>query len=66
MALGTRRFGYWGPIIHVTIYHTNFTFFKNERGTMAISQTLIEKDLITCQLGKMGHGYDYMQMRLLN
>lgn len=33
---------------------------------MAKSRTLIEKDLWACPLGKMGHGYDYMQIRPLD
>lgn len=63
--LGTGRFGYWGLIIHVTLYHIDFTL-KNKLCTMVMSKTLIEKDLRTYHLGKMGHGYDYMQMRPLD
>lgn len=33
---------------------------------MAKSQILVEKDLKACQWGKMGRGYDYMQMKILD
>lgn len=32
---------------------------------MAQSQTLVEKDLRACLLGKMGHGYDYMITKII-